>query len=111
MTEASANENPTPRPGAEDLTPDDIRLLLSDALMTVRDLAGRLPAPAPAASGLADFSEHAPPPPMGAMHSARDSETVAAAMTSIRASAVEVGFAETIIRVVDEIAAIASVTL
>jgi len=111
MTEANTTPDPTPQPDDEDLTPDDIRVLLTDALITVRDLAGRLPAPALAPKDLTDFSEHAPPPPVGEMHSARDSETVAAAMTSIRASAVEVGFAETIIRVVDEIAAIAGVTL
>lgn len=97
---SKTTEKPKP---VDDLSDDELRSLLGDALLTVEDLTRRLDAQPPA-NDPTDFSNHAPPEMIGQTHTARDSAEVKQAMVSIDVAVREITTVETVTSLVTYIA-------
>lgn len=116
MTDTPANET-TPTPDEDELTVDDLKVLLTDTLIQARDLVGRIAdaggvPPDSAPSPLADFSEfEKDPSKIPDLHTAEGSETVKKARLAIRAAGREIGFLGWVEATVQELAAGMGLTL
>lgn len=98
-------------------TADDVKVLLTDALINVRDLSGRYidltGGKTPVTNApLSDFSQYEPNKTLiPELYSARNSLAVKQAKTSLRAAVMEISFLEGVDAFVKEIAAAAGISL
>jgi len=109
-----ANENA--EPAADAPTLDELKTLLTDQLISARETAARIAAiegapPAAEAADPTDFSDCAPPPPIGGLKTARGSESVRRAEVSLTAAFREVGIAEAVASIVADLGSAFGLTI